>query len=219
MRKTTLGVLAIATIACRPPLGEPDYPDITLDTGTIDDGGLPGDDPWEEGELRLKIGGAYEGGFSDELVIDNDAINFYIYENSFFVEESDDNVEGLFSQRFTVQNEGAGFWGGGIHFDGRPPVDMSQWTTFHIALKSSDPEMSSFQLGIVAGEVEGRWNLADYGFAADGEWHVLNMPLADLTPAIDASQVTVGTLFISATATNDTSILLDDGYFTAAPTE
>lgn len=208
--------LCLAT-ACRPTPGTPSYPDVTADTGGGGGGGgLPGDDPWDGSSPRLTYGAFYEGGSTDQLIVDNSTIFYYIYENSFAQLEDDDHVEGLRADRLIVQNASLGFWGGGIHFDGLAPQDLSAWTTLHVALKSEDPEMAALELGMVAGS-EGRAATSDYGFAADGEWHVLNIPLADL--GIPLTQVTVGLLLISTTAVQDTSVLIDDLYLTTQEIE
>lgn len=224
VRTLCLASLALATLACRPPLGEPSYPNISDDTDRPDDGGLPGDDPWDGTEPRLTYGAFYEGGSTDQILVDNEAVNYYVYEGSFAQVEDEDHVEGFVADRLIVQNAQAnGFWGGGIHFDGTTPQDLTEWTTLHVALKSEDPEMEAFEFGMVAsqgtGTVEGRAAIADYGFVADGEWHVVNIPLDALSPTVPREQVTVGLLLISATAVNETSLLIDDLYLTAEPTE
>lgn len=207
-------LLAAATAACRPDPGAPSYPDVDGDTGTVQDGGLPGDDPWDGESPRLSFGAFYESGASDELAVDDETIFFYNYESSFTdLNETDDHVEGFSATRLIVQNGAAnGFWGGGIHFEGAGSQDLSAWTTLHLAAKSDDAEMADFTVGMV-GDVEGRVALSKYGFAADGEWHVVNIPLADLGVSLD--QVSVGFLFIGIPAVDDTDILIDDLYLTA----
>ena len=209
MRPTLL--LPLAVLGCRPDLGAPSYPNVGDDTGTIDDGGLPGDVPWDGETPRLTYGAFYEGGYTDALIIDNAQINYYIYENSFAQLADDDHVEGFSADRLVVQNDSVGFWGGGVHFDGLAPQDFSGWDTLHVALKSESVEMEAFELGMVSG-TEGRVAVSDYGFVADGEWHVVNIPLDDL--GITRDQVTVGLLLLSTTAVNDTTILIDDLYLT-----
>ena len=56
---------------------------------------------------------------------------------------------------------------------------------------------------------------AKAGFpVADGQWHVLEIPLADLSGAVGLDAVTVPLLLISASASPGTAILIDDLYFT-----
>jgi hypothetical protein len=212
MQKTIFILLsALITTACRPEPGTPDYPDITDDTGDID-GGLPGDAPWDGSSPRLSYGVFYEGGYTDALIIDNATINYYIYENTYTQADAEEHVEGFTSDRLIIINDALGFWGGGVHFDGMSAQDLSSWTTLHAALKSDNAEMEAFELGMVGG-TEGRVSVTDYGFVADGEWHVVNIPLSDLGVSLD--QVTVGLLLIGTTAVNDTAILIDDLYLTA----
>lgn len=218
-RCTSLGAVALMTLACRPPLGEPNYPDPAGDTDVIDDGGLPGDNPYQDGEERLTFGFGYEGGSSEQILVDNEQVNLYIYDNSLTITEDEDHVEGFVSQRFTVQNEALGYWGGGIHFDGRAPVDMSQWTTLNVALKSPSAEMEAMEFRMASAGAEGSWRVADYGFEADDNWHYLDLPLDELSPSIDLTAVTIGTIFISTTSVDGTYVLVDDFYFTAEPTE
>lgn len=215
-RYIPLPCLALLAVACRPTPGTPSYPDITSDTGEVSDGGLPGDDPWDGESPRLTFGVFYEGGSTDQLIVDNSTIFYYIYEGTFAQLEDEDHVEGFRADRLIVQNDALGFWGGGVHLEGLAPQDLSGWTTLHVALKSEDPELEAFELGMVSGS-EGRVAVTDYGFAADGQWHVLRIPLADL--GISLTQVTVGLLLISTTAVKDTSLLIDDLYLTAQEAE
>jgi len=210
-RLTGLLALSVLALACRPTPGEPDYPDITPYQDTDVDGNLPGDDPWDGGSPRLSLSAFYEGGASDVILIDDETVHYYIYEGSFSQQTSAERVEGFESDEITVS--AATFWGGGVHLD--EPQDLSAWDTLHVALRSDDPELEAFQLGMVGSAAEGRASVTSYGFAADGEWHVLNIPLAELTPSPGLDSVSVALLLISPTATPGTSILIDDLYFTA----
>lgn len=210
MTRATLPMLLVLAAACRPDPGTPSYPDVSGDSGTVDDGGLPGDNPFD-GSPRLTYGVFYEGGATDALVVDDSTINYYNYENSFTqLTDADDYVEGFSADRLIVQNGAAnGFWGGGVHFDGVGNQDLSAWTTLNVALKSEDKQMETFELGMNGGG-ESRVAVSDYGFTADGEWHFIDIPLADLNISLD--QVSVGLVFIGIPAVDDTSILIDDLY-------
>lgn len=204
-------LLALAALACSPPLGEPNYPEIAPYTQNGDDEVLPGDDPWDGTSARLAFSAFYEGGATDEIVIDDESIHYYIYENSYRQEVTSERVEGRVADRITVTSDA--FWGGGVHLD--TPQDLSSWTTLHVALRSDDAAMESFQLGMVGSVGEGRANIVDYGFVADGEWHVLDIPLADVQPDPGFGSVSVALLLISAVAEPGTSLLIDDLYLTA----
>jgi len=204
-------LLALPVLACRPALGDPDYPEIGPYIEDDDEGVLPGDDPWDGSSPRLAFSAFYEGGATDRIVIDDETIHYYIYENSYRQEVTSERVEGRVADRITVTS--SAFWGGGIHLD--TPRDLSAWTTLHVALRSPDAAMESFQLGMVGSAGEGRANITSYGFVADDAWHVLNIPLADLQPTPGFNAVSVGLLLISPVAVPGTTLLIDDLYLTA----
>lgn len=203
--------LPLAVLACSPTPGAPDYPEIAPYTENGDAETLPGDDPWDGSSARLAFSAFYEGGATDEIVIDDESIHYYIYENSYRQEVTAERVEGRAADRITVTSDV--FWGGGIHLDS--PQDLSSWTTLHVALRSDDVAMESFQLGMVGSVGEGRASIVDYGFVADGEWHVVNIPLADVQPDPGFGAVSVALLLISAVAEPGTSLFIDDLYLTA----
>ena len=206
-------ILPVLLLACRPSPGEPEYPDIRpyVDTDTDGDGKLPGDTPWDGSAPRLAISTFYEGGATDVLLVDDESVFFYIYEGSFTAQTSGDRVEGYVSQGLVIS--ASTWWGGGIHSEGNP-VDLREWDTLHVALRSDDSELESFEIGMVGSVGEGRVSATTYGFVADGQWHVLEIPLADLSGAVGLDAVTVPLLLISASASPGTAILIDDLYFT-----
>ena len=198
----------VGALGCRPDTGVPEYPNVEDVVDTDVEGYEPGDDPFEEGDRRLSFGAFYEGESSDLIIVDDVTVHYYIYEGSFSQSVDADHVEGLQSDRLVVS--ASTFWGGGIHFD--TAVDLTSWSTMHIALRSEDAAMDSLQLGMVGSSAEVRISPGDYGFAADGEWHVINVPMADFAGAgLDA--VEVGLLIISAVAEPGTAVLFDDFYF------
>lgn len=203
--------LLASSAACRPVPGEPDYPEVSPYVDTDTDGFLPGDAPWDGSSPRLSLSVFYEGGATDTLLVDDETVHYYIYEGSFSQVISDERVEGTESDRITVSS--ATWWGGGVHLD--QAADLSAWDTLHVALRSSDEAMADFELGMVGSAGEGRVRASTYGFQADGEWHVLNIPLADLSPAPGLDGVTVALLLIDATAGSGSTLFVDDLYFTA----
>lgn len=219
MRSLYSSSLALMLLACRPPLGEPSYPDISADSGNIDDGSLPGDSPWDGVSPRLSFGLFYEGGATEEFVVDNATINYFIYDGTYTqAPDAEDFVEGFSSDRLLIA--GAGYIGGGVNFENGPPVDLSSWTTLHIAMKSANPALESLQIrfkGLDGGGtvITGAANIVDHGFVADDQWYVLNIPLSAMVPAVPLDQIVIAPEFFSPTAEGDTSILIDDMYLTA----
>ena len=207
----TSALLLFLAVACRPRLGDPSYPDVyAVDDETGESNVLRGDDPWDGVEPRLSFSAFYEGGFTDQLLIDDQQIHYYIYNGSYSQIPTGDRVEGDVADELIVSS--SSFWGGGIHLDGRGPADLSSWTRLHAALKSDDEAMEDFELGMVGSTGEGRARIGDYGFVADGEWHVVNIPLADFADQVGLESVTVGLLKISAVAEPETRLLIDDLY-------
>lgn len=194
---------------CRPDPGTPVYPDRTATTD--DTGGsadvLPGDAPFEEGDERLSFSAFYEGGYSEIVQINDDDNRIDVFEGSFSIVETDDRVEGVIANDFIVARDS--WWAGAIAWDNG--VDLSDWDTLHVALVSEDEAMDNFELGMKGGDVETKLLPANYGFVADGDWHVVNIPLADFT-GVDLSNVTLGLIFSSGAGTTGESITLDDLY-------
>ena len=57
---------------------------------------------------------------------------------------------------------------------------------------------------------------ADYGFAADGDWHDLRIPLADLAAlGLDLSAVTIAFSVSGGSGTAADTLLIDALYLTA----
>ena len=195
--------LALALLACRPDPGAPAYPERTSLTEDSADGFLT--DPLADGELRLGIGVFYEGPTTAYVPIDDTTTHFYVYENSFAVAASDDRVEGYASDALVLR--GNPWWGGGVHWD--TPQDLSAYDTLHLALKTDD--LSDWTLGLTGG-AEARVNVADVGLAADGEGHVLDLPLSGFV-GIDRTAVTVGLLLVGEGGEAGASVQIDDLYF------
>jgi hypothetical protein len=201
--------LLFALVACRLDPGDPSYPTPvpnTQDTGGGDPDFLPGSEPWE-GQDRLSLTLFYEGGFTDQVLIDELTVHYYVYEGT-FTQEVDliDRVEGL--QSDVIVQTTLPWWGGGIHSD--VALDLSAWTTLHVSLKSD--VVADFDLGMTGG-VEGRASVADYGYAPDGAWHDLIIPLSDLTAqGVDLSAVTVALLLVAEGGAQGDRVHIDDLY-------
>jgi hypothetical protein len=196
-------MLALVLLACRPDPGAPAYPDRTPWTEDSADGFLT--DPLADGELRLGIGVFYEGPTTSYVPIDDTTTHFYVYENSFGVEASDDRVEGYASDALVLR--GNPWWGGGVHWD--TPQDLSAYDTLHLALQTED--LTGWTLGLTGG-AEARVNVADAGLVADGEWHVLDLPLSGFV-GVDLTAVTVGLLLVGEGGEAGATVRIDDLYF------
>ena len=201
-------LLAIGTLGCRPDLGDPDYPEITPYGDTDGGGGLPGDNPFDGSTPRLSFGQFYEGGSTDQLAVDDENVFYFIYQG-YTQNTSSERVEGFVSDQLTLS--GSSWWGGGVQFADGTSQDLSAWKTLHIALMSEDAEMDVLRLGVAGTGGEVRINPADYGFVADGEWHVLNVPMSTFA-SVNLAQVNVALLIIAESGTAGTSVFMDDFY-------
>ena len=204
--------MLLLLLACRPDPGNPSYPDPAAEeTGVVDTGdpnNYPGPDPYAEGEARLSVGAFYEGGYSDLLAVDVVSIFYYIYSNTFTqTVDSDERIEGYVSDLITVG--GQGWWGGGIHSGSA--VDLSAWTTVHFSAKSET--IDDFDLGIQADGGEGSVQASSYGFVNDGEWHSMDIPLADF--GLSTGTTTGLLLFIGEGDAEGSTIHFDNLYYTA----
>jgi hypothetical protein len=186
--------------------------------------GVGGPDPWQPGEERLSVGVFYECGRSETILIDGVTTNYF----TFVVDEnnpsetltyqqgsSDDRLEGRISDEITLLDQP--FWGGGVIWFA--PIDLSAWTTMFVAFKSSDPSFARFDVTLQSGLGENPMGFSldprDYGYANDGEWHFLQIPLQD---AIDRGwdpSVTRSPFIVAAPGVEPGDVLLIDNlYFT-----
>ena len=195
----------LSIMACRPDPGAPEYP-------TADD--LPnwgGPDPYEEGEERLSLGIFYEMGSSEAYVIDNSANFFYIWSNTFSLFTSDQRIEGTISHEVVVGT--LGWWGGGVFWS--EEVNLGEWTTMHVSLKTGDERLSAIEIGIGQGDGEIiHWFPAEeYGFVYDNEWNHLLLPLSVAWDALDSSRIQMP-FNIRGSGPEGASLLIDNVYFT-----
>jgi len=176
---------------------------------------LPGPHPYQPGDKRLSIGAFYEGAYSDQVPLDNLTSHLYVYQdamvNTASLADDKDRVEGLVSTK--IVHAGRAWWGLGVHWD--TPRDLSQWKTLYVSLKSADQTFSSVKIGmnnqnpffVEAGK---------YGYAADGAWHSLAIPVADfVTAGLDVTQVAAPFVLSGASGTGGAALKVDDVYFTA----
>jgi hypothetical protein len=208
---TALWTIALLT-ACRPDPGSPTYPTPDpVDLGGDGSDLLEGPDPYVEGEARLSLGVHYESGYSEVVAIDDVTTHYYVYSSTYTEDtDSQDRVEGRVSTVLTIGN--AGWFGGGIHWDGGR--DLSDWTTMVLSLRSSDTALEGTELRMVGG-VEAGVPLSDYGFAADGTWHQVVIPLADLDDeGVDLTAITVAFMLIGEGVGDGDELKVDDLYLT-----
>jgi hypothetical protein len=202
-------VILALLLACRPIPGGDDYSSQEDLSWLTDDEVLMGADPWEPGEPRLTVGLFYEGGASHAVPIDNLKVFYYVYEGTYFQDDSDDRVEGEHADR--IIHAGGGWFGGGIHFEDGPR-DFSVWSTLHVSMKSSAASMEALQLGTTTVDGEFSTPLTEWGFASDGAWHTIEIDMASVATGIEATSVPLS--FIGGAGTTGDALLVDDLYWT-----
>ncbi|MFK7928655.1 MAG: hypothetical protein AB8H79_10745 [Myxococcota bacterium] len=206
-----LPIIAAAAVsaACRPlPEGDPVYPDVVPFEDTGDSGGLPGDTPYDGSTPRLSFGTFYEGEASDFLIVDDQAVNYFIYQG-YSQSTNSDRVEGFVSDELTLTADS--WWGGAIQMAEGTTTDLSAWTTLHLAMRSDDESMEDFLLGFGGTGGEVRVSPTDFGFVADGDWHVLNIPMSSFDTA-NLAEATIPLLIIAEGGVAGTSVQIDDLY-------
>jgi hypothetical protein len=209
---------------CAADLGTPDYSDQVGLREPINPFPPVPPDPFQPGDVRLSVGYFYESGRSSTILINTVSTDYFIFAidvddpvatRSFGEGTSTDRVEGLTSYEITLN--GSPFWAGGIVWF--QPIDLSNWTTMFVSFKSSDPSFTNFDLTLQSGEEEEPAGVAldptAYGYANDGEWHFLEIPLKD---AIDLGwdpRTARSPLIFSAPGGDAGDVLLIDNlYFT-----
>jgi len=184
-----LASLAFSLVGgCAADLGTPDYSDQVGLREPVDPFPPVPPDPFQPGDERLSVGYFYEGGSSAEILINTVTTDYFVFAidedepvatRSFGEGTSTDRVEGLLSYEVTLN--GSPFWAGGIIWF--EPIDLSNWTTMFVSFKSSDPSFANFELTLQSGEGEEPAGVVldptAYGYANDGEWHFLEIPLQD----------------------------------------
>jgi hypothetical protein len=253
MRLLVISTALLLATACREQLGPPDYSshlglDLPGDAGTDDAGPLfrPGTSPFIPGIPRLNIGIFLEtpvtnrfnlsaerqclralqsppgtfGPLRCYLIFEAPAGGRLSYEQT----TTDDRIEGQLSDVFTLT--GTPFWGGGVLWD--EATDLSSWDVMAVALKSSDADFATLEIGMQAevreedeeGNVTTRVvaasvNPAAYGYAADGEWHPIRIPLADFQVAgepIDLANIRAPLTLAGTGNTRGARLQIDEVY-------
>lgn len=145
--------------------------------------------------------------------------NFFIWENT-LVAAPQTPAEG--SQSISLQSAPGQTWFGAA-FTPNFKYNLSAFNNpggkLRFSMKSSST--ASFTLGMKSGNMDGvgqKWisfapGSDPYGFARDGQWHTVEIPLSDMLPEVDLSQVSQ--LFqVLGTGGPTSTIQFDDIYFT-----
>ncbi len=210
-----VSILTLGWMACHPAPGEPDYSShqgirkVPMgDAGTSE-----GPNPFSPSVPRLKLGVFYEGGATETIAINEVDTHYYIFENSYRQESSEDRIEGASADLITLN--GTAFWGGGVIWDSSR--DLSAWSSMFISLKSDSPSFAEIPI-ILQSESGGMVSdstvmASQYGYKNDGQWHSLQIPLSDF--AGFNAVATRSPLILSASGgdSGDT-LLIDDFYYT-----
>lgn len=218
-----LAVAALTGFACRPDPGTPDYSgtpqEVNPDLGMVMN--PQGSDPFVPGEARLSVGLFYEGGFSEQVLINNVDTNYFIFivegtgALTYNQETVEDRVEGESADRFELTGEA--FWGGGIIYN--RPRDFSRWRTIHFALKSADASLQQIDLTLQYGgagtdAVGVTVPLTNYGWVNDGEWHDISVPLSDFA-GLNRAEIRSPFILVGQTSIRGDALLVDDLYYLA----
>jgi hypothetical protein len=202
-------MIALLLLACRAEPEAPDYPARAPWDRAGEDFYA---DPLAPGEERLSIGLFYEGEATELVPLDDSTTHFYVYEGTVGVQATDTRWEGLAADRWTRGE--LPWWGAGVHWD--TPRDLTEWDSLHLVV--STDVAPTWSVGVQGGGVEARVAVADYGLVADGDWHVLDIPLSDLAGA-DLSAVGVALLLVGEAGAAGDSFVLDGVYFRRGVTE
>ena len=150
---------------------------------------------------------------SNKIVIDNTTVNLYIWENTLTTITNTKFYEGKADLSFKGA-AGKTWFGYGIASTN--PVDLTAYKngSLHLTLKTS--ASNEFWLGIGgANKTEGKVtfpaNAGKYGFARDGKWHTIEIPMSDLlSGGLDLSGC--GNVFMLGGVGVPSAITVDDVY-------
>ncbi|RKH49867.1 hypothetical protein D7X55_08235 [Corallococcus sp. AB049A] len=223
MKKPVWGLLLLLA-ACRPDPGPADYSGQELPDNQNPDGGtqpsdlLPGPFPYEAGKARLSVGIFYETGRSQAIVFDDIDSKLYLYDQTAYVESDPEHIEGRSADRIVYS--GQAWLGLGVHWL-KQTQNFDAWKTLHVSMKSSDPGFANVKVGMSHGIGVGKEKgfqlaVSKYGWANDGEWHHLAIPVADYVAAgLKLNDVSSPFTFGTEGGATGQSLLLDNLYFTA----
>jgi hypothetical protein len=203
----------LLALGCRPDPGPSHYDrqePFARDGGAMSNL-LPGPDPYQMGKMRLSVGAFYETGYSDIIPVDNASSNLYVYSDTVTLMPDLDHIEGASSTRVT--HAGMAWWGFGVHWMmGR---QMGGWTKMHVSLKSSDATFAMVQIGMNnANPIF--VDATKYGYASDGAWHNLVIPVADFVAGgLDVGKVQAPFVLSGGAGKGGEQLKVDDLFFSA----
>lgn len=212
-------LVASCVSACGDDPGTPDYSD---HEGTFEpDVKYDEPDPFVPGEERLSVDLFYEGERSETISINGFRTHYFIFglaefgRDSYIHGMSGNRLEGEHSD--SVRLVGTSFWGGGIIWD--EPIDLSGWTRMFVSFKSDAASLARFDITLLSGEPDAQRSVTldprTYGYANDGEWHSLEIPIADVAArGFDVSSVLSPFIIGAAGGTAGDVLLVDNLYFT-----
>jgi hypothetical protein len=178
-------------------------------------------DPFQPGKERLSVDVFYEGGRSETIKINGFRTHYFIFggpelgRESFVQGISRDRLEGEQSDRVTLV--GTAFWGGGIVWD--EPIDLSEWKKLFVSFKSGDRSFARFDLTLLYGDGDTPRSVTlaptNYGYANDGQWHFLEIPLQDaIDRGLDPTRVRSPFIIGASGGLATDELLIDNLYLT-----
>jgi len=230
----TAALMAFSVVGGCADVGDPDYSSQVGLRETIQGPFDPfppvAPDPYQPGEERLSVGYFYEGGRSETIAINNVTTAYFIFVTDLNrpgrtltggQDPSRDRLEGLESIRFTTSEQG--FWGSGILWG--EAIDLSGWTTMYVGFKSSDASFFNIELTLQSATTipnvpppdPNSFSVfaRDYGYANDGEWHFLEIPLQDfIDRGWDPGNARSPFIMGGRTTQAGDTLLIDNLYFT-----
>jgi len=145
--------------------------------------------------------------------VDMQRSNYYIFEGSYNQSAHDDHIEGFQADRIALTGS-PGFWGGGVVWD--PPYDLSAWECLWVSLKSND--LADLNITVGSDGAEYPVPASTQGYAPDGAWHQLGIPLRTYADAgVDLTAVRLPFVVGAGGNEGGQSILIDDLYFENCP--
>jgi hypothetical protein len=236
-RRHLVWIAALLVLSLVGGCADPGTPDYSSQVGLRDSIQGPFDpfppvapDPYQPGDERLSVGYFYEGGRSETIPINRVTTNYFIFVTDLNRPgqtltggqfPSRDRLEGLESIEFSTAEQP--FWGSGILWE--EATDLSEWTTMYVGFKSSDDSFERIDLTLQSAttipnepppEPNGvTFDLRTYGYANDGEWHFLEIPLQDfIDRGWDPSNARSPFIMGGPTSKAGDTLLIDNLYFT-----
>jgi hypothetical protein len=124
-----------------------------------------------------------------------------------------ENKHGAHTLDFIVGTQGwAGF---GFHANGTDTstgVNISAYTKMHFLIKGTASSVSACLSSVGLAGNAPALNLSAYGYAVDGNWHEINIPLADWA-TVDLTKVNLYAGFVASATAGGEELLFDDIWY------